>query len=242
MNKLLLLIFFGFIFFSYFFLVEYKRDNNKVVLIPAYFYPDGDNIKYWEDIISYKKSGHNVIVVVNQDSGDFEREDINYKKIITKLQDTDISIQGYVSTKWGQRDISLIRKNIDSWKSIYSIDSIFLDEASPKEEHYSYYADISTYISGDTTYNFGTIPDSIYNKLAGIKVLFEDSVDNLYLWNRNHSFDKSETAIIVHSVKDDKWKAWFKNNKSSFRYYYFTEDTMDNPYDILSELLDPPNK
>lgn len=242
MGKFLILLLLIFIFSSYFFLDEYKKVHNKVVLIPAYFYPNGDNIRYWKDIISYKENGYNVVVIINQNSGDFEDEDINYRKIITKLQGADVTIQGYVSTQWGQRDISHVKKNIDSWKSLYNIDSIFLDEASEEEDHYSYYSDLSDYISGEVTYNFGTVPHSVYNKLTGIKVLFESNANNLHLWNKNHSFDKKDTAIIVHSVKGDKWKTWFNNNKGSFKYYYFTEDTMNNPYDTLSKLIDLPHK
>ncbi|HXU94936.1 MAG TPA: spherulation-specific family 4 protein, partial [Candidatus Nitrosotalea sp.] len=93
------------------------------VMVALYTYPDGT----W-DTVAQAKSAHPsvpVVAIINPNNGPGSSRDANYVSGIQKLHAAGVVVLGYDATGYASRGISAVESDINTWKSLYSIDGIF---------------------------------------------------------------------------------------------------------------------
>jgi len=205
-----------------------SNNSQKKIIIPLYFY---DSNK-WNEVAKYQ----NEIVIINPDNGVGDTIDTNYENLITKLNNNKDLPIGYIYTKWGNRDIDEVKKEIDKWLSFYNIKGFFLDEAATDKSNLAYYQELSDYIKSKGNYyivlNPGVMPDKSYFSIADNIIVFEDSVDKL----EKGVCGNSKSSIIVYKATRNEMINIIKNYNCSLM--YITDDEMPNPYDTLPTYFD----
>jgi len=204
--------------------------------IPAYFYPG----TLWTTSIT---SPRTAILIMNPDSGPGASKDINYVNAVTAAQAAGIKVLGYVHTNYGDRPIQEVKSEIDLYKLWYSVDGIFLDEASSIASDFAYYKSVAKYIrdskGGYVMLNPGAVPTSQgYIKLADTTVVFEDTYDAYQTWVPPawiYNYPASKFAHLVHTTatKAQMTNAISLSNVRNTGLIYVTNDVEDNPWDSL---------
>ncbi|KAF8066774.1 Spherulation-specific family 4 [Lyophyllum atratum] len=165
----------------------------SAVIFPLYIYP-GDNCAAWAPLIS-SISTHRTLqfqIIVNPASGPGaanSQPDTNYQACVAQLRTTgaangnNVKILGYVATGFGNRAVSAVTADIDTykgWTAAYRPEGIFFDEAATAASFLTNYQTFSARVKtdfGSTGYvvlNPGTVPASTgYFSIADIVVTFE---------------------------------------------------------------------
>lgn len=227
----------------------YLKKHNLKLLIPMYVYPSPSSIE-WRRLIDFKKVHPNIdmIVIVNPNNGVFDNIDLNYEKLVKKLFEVNITMVGYVYTKYGKRDINEVKSNIDNWEKFYKnlgISGIFFDEASSKANEIGYYKELSDYVKNKgfkiVITNPGTKIDKAYidENISDIIIDHEDSYENLSnmkSWNMPTS--NTSLAILVYGLNnsDDLKDIIAKAIDNNISYIYLTDKTI-NPWNSFSKYL-----
>lgn len=98
------------------------------LLVPAYFYPAGEGLSAWKQLIATSSKAP-VVAIVNPDSGPGKRVDDNYSGLFKLAKGSPIRLIGYVTLSYGKRPISAVKADIDSWLYFYpDTQGIFFDE------------------------------------------------------------------------------------------------------------------
>lgn len=111
------------------------------VLIPAYFYPAGDGLKHWDRMIESAGSAE-IVAIVNLASGPGKKavSDPNYWAVLNRAKQAGITLIGYVSTRYGKRDLGEVVSDVDAWHRIYpQVTGFFFDEQASDEASVDYY-------------------------------------------------------------------------------------------------------
>ncbi len=114
-----------------------EEPPNRIVrlLAPAYFYPAGDGLKSWEQLIASAAKAP-VVAIVNPDSGPGKRRDPRYAELFKRSKNAPITLIGYVTLSYAERPLSAIKADIDSWLYFYpDVQGIFFDEQPSQAEH-----------------------------------------------------------------------------------------------------------
>jgi len=218
------------------------------LLIPMYIYPSPKSIE-WRKLIDFKKvyPDSNITTIVNPDNGHFTKLDSNYKQIIQKLVDANITVLGYVHTNYGERDIDDVTSDIDAWKQFYGdlgVDGIFFDEAATDNKHLEYYTKLSKYTRekgfARVVLNPGTGVDDGYIKagIANIIVDYEDiyaHLSNVATWNTPTK--STSLAMLVYDVNDTKVQEVVKKAVDNNISYIYLTNISKHPYTGLSKYL-----
>ncbi|KDR66047.1 hypothetical protein GALMADRAFT_81286 [Galerina marginata CBS 339.88] len=166
----------------------------SAVIFPLYIYP-GTNCAAWAPVVSSISTHKTVqfLIVINPASGPGavnSQPDTNYQACIAQLISTGVSgnnvlIIGYVATGFGNRAVSAVNKDIDTykgWAAAYRPKGIFFDEAATAAASLANYQTFSARTKtdlGSSAYvvlNPGTVPLSTgYFSIADLVVTFEDS-------------------------------------------------------------------
>lgn len=136
--------------------------------------------------------------VANPGSGPGGVFDPNYKLVIDAGRAAGKTVLGYIASGYGAVSEESIKAQIEKYWLWYGIDSIFLDEASPRITHLDYYKRLYNMVNGRVVINPGVIPDEGYTKAADTICLFESTIDK---W-------KPETwPAWIRKYPRDKWFA-----------------------------------
>ncbi len=219
---------------------------NLKVMVPAYFYPSGND--YWArlDSEALKMPGR-LWAIANPESGPGSQFDPVYQTAITKLQADSGYIIGYVHTSYGTRPIANVEADINSYYSFYpTINGIFIDEQANVTGYESYYAQLYNYIKQkDSTALVVTNPGAdqissylFYNgkRIADVICTFENSNGfNSWVppaWYKNYSRDNF--YIITYNANANEYVNYAnKAALSNVGWIYCTNDILPNPYDTL---------
>jgi len=145
------------------------------LLVPLYVYPGSA----WDELVA-AASQVNIVAIINPNSGPLSTVDSTYSTYMTKFANAGIEMVGYVHTTYGQRAISDVQADIDTWASQYPlIKGIFLDEASDSSSEISYYTQVYQYVMSKSGYvhailNPGVQPDSGYLAISTSIVVYEN--------------------------------------------------------------------
>ena len=201
--------------------VTAPTDSSKLgMLVPLYIYPDLEKSdSEWQRVIDNKKANPKaeIIVIANPSSGHFSKEDTPYIKAIKKVVEANITVVGYVYTKYGERDIELVKTDIDNWTAFYKdlgVTGIFFDEAEGREdkEKRPYYAELTKYIKSKdyaiSILNPGITADQTFvdNYTADIIVSFESSYTAYKRDFKSGDVGKTveseatATALMIHDI------------------------------------------
>ncbi|MDA8519539.1 spherulation-specific family 4 protein [Acidovorax sp. NCPPB 4044] len=152
------------------------------VLVPAYFYPSSDSP--WGALSAGTRAYPSVAVtaVLNPNNGVFTRANPEFTAAATTFVQSGGKLLGYVYTRYGSRSASTVKRNIDSYLSLYGrglIGGIFIDEMSTEAKRLAYYRDLYDYIKGKDASlrvvgNPGTLSNAAYLDAADTLVNFEN--------------------------------------------------------------------
>lgn len=210
--------------------------------IPAYFYPS----PLWTAAIA--SAPHTAIMVVNPDSGPGTDKDPNYIKTVKAAQLAGIKILGYVHTHdtplapEALRKMDTVKAEIDTYKSRYGVDGIFLDEASSSAVDIAYYKMVANYVrakkGGFVMLNPGVIPDQAYIKLADTTIVFEETYAVYQDWTPPswiYDYPAGKFTHLVHTTATDVQMidAIDLSRSKNAGFLYITDGVMDNPWDSL---------
>jgi len=159
------------------------------MIVPLYIYPDFNKPNSeWQRIIDNKKAHPkaDIIVIVNPSNGHFSKTDPTYVNAIKKIVKANITVVGYVYTRYGVRDIKFVKNDINSWTRLYKklgVTGIFFDEVEGRDSkgERAYYEKLTKYIKAKgyetSILNPGITADQTFidNYTADIIVSFEAS-------------------------------------------------------------------
>ncbi|KAH8426710.1 spherulation-specific family 4 protein [Aspergillus melleus] len=199
------------------------------VFVPLYVYPAPGAWTPLEEVISTHPDV-NFTVVINPGSGPGPDAlpDANYTREIPKLVSFDnVRVLGYVATTWATRNVSLVRKDIETyaaWPTNSSnpklaVRGIFFDE-TPQQFNTSalnYLQNLTDFVKDTpglgpdhyTVHNPGAIPDSRYLPTADSTVVFEATYDTFQERHGANLFEeipnstRSQLCAVIHSVPDN---------------------------------------
>ena len=80
-------------------------------LVPAYFYPSGAGLDAWNQL-ARDAGSINVEAILNPASGPGTTRDPNYVAVVNNLRTSGGSVFGYVSTEYGNRDMTAVISEI----------------------------------------------------------------------------------------------------------------------------------
>lgn len=128
-----------------------RAQERAGVLVPMYVYPANIHKHPAYDRLMNLKRQYETVpmwVIVNPASGPGKQVDANYTKAIDRLQGAGCVVLGYVTTSYGKRAETEVRKDVDEWLKLYPrIHGIFFDEMiyEDKEAGAKYQAGLNRY-------------------------------------------------------------------------------------------------
>jgi Spherulation-specific family 4 len=183
------------------------------LLIPLYIYPMHYNPATYAWLkIAKAQAQVAITAVINPSNGAIAPPNRDYAQGLKDLRSANVTLLGYVSTRYGDRPIAEVEAEIDLYATAYQVNGIFLDEAASSAEKLDYYQTLSRYIKAkpplkQVVLNQGTQPDEGYltRSAADTVIIFENYSKEwagyqppLYL---SH-YDATRFAMLIHSAAD----------------------------------------
>ncbi|KAJ5153014.1 uncharacterized protein N7482_009492 [Penicillium canariense] len=209
----------------------HKKDSmgpKSKVFVPLYVYPAPGAWTPLENVVSTHPDV-NFTVVINPGSGPGPDSvpDANYTREIPNLASyANVRLLGYVHTSYAQRNISLVRKDIETyaaWPTASSnpdlaVRGIFFDE-TPQQysaQSLAYLQNMTDLVKdlkgfgsdGFVMHNPGAIPDSRYLATADSTVVFEETYSTFQQRSSAKIFtaipdsNRTQLCTVIHSVPD----------------------------------------
>jgi len=213
--------------------------------VPLYYNPP------WTTAIedSPLPTGMSQILIINPDSGPGSSISQSYVSGVQSIHSAGMLAYGYVYTDYGDRSLSSVESDINSYNSWYGVDGIFLDEAASSASLVSsYYQPLANYITSQKSgagvmMNPGEFPDESYleitvpsNSLLMVNV-FEGTYSNYVdesIPSWVSSFPASKFSNIVYSTTfSEMSNAVTLSQQRNVGWIYVTNAGGSNPYDVL---------
>jgi hypothetical protein len=214
------------------------------VLIPLYIYPD-PNDDDW-DKVAAANSRVPITAIVNPNNGPGGcPPDPNYEEGIRKLREADVTVLGYVFTKYGQRPFVEVKADVELYNQCFNINGIFFDEVNSGDGKCGYYRELCLYTKSlpnlHTAFlNPGVWPDECYFSQTGCDtvVIFENDGR---VWPTTTSpgyaddYSPEHSAMLAHTIPGTYTMRSMIDLALArdIGYVYVTDDTLPNPYDSL---------
>ena len=235
--------------------VDGRVEHTTGILIPMYVYPsDIYTNPVYNHLIDLKKTYHDVPVyaIINPASGPGTVTDGNYRVAIDRLHGAGIIVVGYVHTSYTARPIEDIQNEIDLWQYLYpAIDGIFYDEMTNDDVqgHIDYYAELTRFSHDRGLYptignpGAGTLGTYFENDAADVIVIHENGY-----WPSEAdlkgdyaggyaAYDYNRRAGLVYGQASMDLEQ-LKKLRKYLGLIYVTEDTLPNPWDSLTGLME----
>lgn len=218
------------------------------IMVPLYTYPGGT----WDTVAQVKRAHSDVpiVAIVNPASGPGFSKDSNYESGIAKLKSAGVTVLGYVSTAYTNRDLAAVKSDMDRWKSWYpAIDGIFFDEQTNWAGQEWYYEQADGYAQsiglGFTVGNPGANSVPSYLDTVDVVLIYESpglpSLSSYQSWSSANNAKLGMIPFGVGSMPSN----WIEDATSIVGWIYVTHDVLPNPWDSLppyfesmAELLD----
>jgi hypothetical protein len=230
------------------------------LLIPLYLYPaDIHTNPVYNRLIDLKKLHPRVPVwvILNPATGPGTQVDANYTKAIDRLRGAGVVVLGYVSTEYAKRDIAAVRKDLDTWRTLYpKVQGAFFDEMQNEDTagaagRQRQLRDAATARGfWPTVANPGTSTPERYfaADVADVIMVHEggeyptEALLKGDYFGGYADYPSWTRCAIVHSRPQFEPQQ-FAMMKKHVRWVYVTDDmfrdvTQDNPWDSLSAYLD----
>jgi len=206
------------------------------VIIPLYSYPGSG----WNAIIQQKLAYPSVpiTVIVNPANGPGGSKDPNYATWINDLRSAGVSVLGYVYTSYAARSASSVMTDINTYKSWYAVNGIFLDEMANVVGQESYYSALTSY-----SHSLG-LSTVVGNPGAPVPVSFIGSVDVIVIYENagipsastlgSSTMGLSKSGFATMSYGVSSFTASSVSAVANYAgYIYITNEGMPNPYSSL---------
>ncbi len=183
-----------------------------VIVSPLYIYPNWyeSETYVWSDVARAAEQVP-IVAIINPNNGpDGKPPNRDYERGLQDLRQADVTLLGYVSTKYGDRSIEEVKQDIDLYRQYYDLDGIFLDESASSVKQLDYYQDIYNYIKtqpnlDQVIINPGTHTDEVYltRPAADTSVIFENYSE---AWKEYEPksyvsrYQSKHFASLIHSV------------------------------------------
>ena len=228
------------------------------LLIPAYGNPCCDAGKsMWDNLLSSAQNSTVPLhIIFNPASGAGTARDPNYLNaqgagILADVHEAGAVIYAYIASHYAKKSLEAIKIELDRYFEQYYrgvIDGVFIDEMSNDLKDVAYYQTLYSYIKKQynhapiignpgTAYIANSTQQSRYNRDD-----YASSVDIMVTFENKQSEYKSiknsahaAIAHIVHSAIAWNNELEQKIIDNQVDYIYVTPDTLDNPYDSLSD-------
>jgi hypothetical protein len=214
------------------------------LLVPAYFYPAGDGLAHWDQLLTAADKVP-IVAIVNPASGPGRRVDPNYVAIFDRAKQTKITLIGYVSTSYAKRTIAEAQAVVDGWLKLYpGIQGIFFDEQTSAADQIPYYESLYKYVREEKNLslvvtNPGTVCDEGYlsRPATDVVCLFENrnsfTADRLPEWSSKYAAE--HVAVLPYNVQTaEAMRACLQTAAArNVGYLYVTDDSGRNPWDRL---------
>ena len=229
-------------------LITVPAARGQTIAIPSYTVPGS---KTWKTWAAYPQSAK--IMIINLNNGDDTAYHPNVQAAVQAAQASGITVLGYTYTQWGKRNPAVVEQVIQSERSNYNVDGIFLDQAPTSctdrtpfgETTYQYYQNLYTYIhaaggTGITVLNPGTQPfTDCWMNVTDILVNWENSGISNYQhkyvnasWVYNYSSSRFWHLLYSVSRQSDMVTAFNLARTRNAGWIYVTNDGADgNPWD-----------
>jgi hypothetical protein len=217
----------------------------KITLfVPAYFYPAGEGLKDWENLIAAAKDVP-IVAIANPASGPGERSDPNHAKVISRANKAGVTVIGYVSTQYAKRPIEQVKADVDTWPRLYpAIGGVLFDEQTSDKSQLAYYRELYDHarrkIKGAFVASNPGVPcDSAYfaaSRPEAISV-FEhhqgyDEFTPPAGWRKTQ---RDCSAVLPYGTRDaaQMRQRLHRTVELHLGYFYATDDNGANPWDRL---------
>ena len=208
------------------------------IAIPAYFYPGTT----WTTATNSAPRVN--VMIMNPNSGPGLASDPQYVQAVKTAQAAGIKVLGYVASAYGDQTIRSpqnIQSEIDSYKSWYGVDGIFVDEVASSTTFVPYYQQITNYIraskGGFVMLNPGVVPAASYIDMADTTIVFEDSYANYATWVMPtwlSNYPASKITHLVYAASSTQMPNAVKLGAArNAGQLFVTNDKLDNPWDTL---------
>lgn len=204
--------------------------------IPSYFEPG----TLWDQLSAAAPTVG--LAIINPENGPGSSPDAAYQATVTQAQSNGILTLGYVATNYGQRNPSIVQREIRNYFSWYAVNGIFLDEASTSCAKLPYYAALYRYIKDQrrgakVVINPGMNTSECYMKVADIIVNFEDSFTAYQGWIPSAWVYEYPAQRFWHLViganQTQMIEAVHLSKGRHAGWVYVTPDDLPNPWDSL---------
>lgn len=206
------------------------------LIVPAYWYPGGVGLLYWQSIINQNVAVE--YVIANPNSGPGATRDSSYATIIAACQSRGISVLGYVATTYAAKPMAAVLAEVKLWETFYSTDGIFLDEVSSGTDKLDYFARLYASIKGTVVMNPGVYPSKAYTEICDILCVeergasvTEDRSVKTADWMTGQPPDRF--YYILHSVPTaaQMRRILTKAQQRNVGFVYVSDDVLENPFD-----------
>jgi hypothetical protein len=206
------------------------------IMVPLYTYPGGT----WDTVAQVKKAHSDVpiVAIVNPASGPGFSKDSNYESGIADLKSAGVTVLGYVSTAYTNRDLASVKADMDRWKSWYpAVDGIFFDEQTNWGGSEWYYEEADNYAESKglrfTVGNPGANSIPSYLDTVDVVLIYESpGLPNLSNYQSWSSANNAKLGMIPFAVGSMPTK-WIEDATSLVGWIYVTHDVLPNPWDSL---------
>jgi hypothetical protein len=214
------------------------------LLVPAYFYPEGDGLKAWERLIAAADKVP-IVAIVNPASGPGRTVDENYVEVFRKARGSKVTLIGYVHLNYAKRPIADVKSEVDRWLAFYpDIQGIFFDEQPSGAEQAPYALECFGYArkkipKGKIVSNPGTTCAEKYvSGETGATVCLFEHHEGFGAYRPPKWADRYEPerfAILLYQQKGGESMRRLLREAIRKRagYVYVTDDVLPNPWDRL---------
>lgn len=224
-------------------------DRTFALLVPAYSYPTGEGLEFWNKLIE-AASRVPIVVIANPNNGPGAQQDENYSKVIARAQATGIRVVGYVATGYARRELAEVKRDVDRWKTLYSnVEGVFFDEQSSSADDIGYYRDLSGYARAAFSNsllvaNPGTECAEAYltSRVFDVICIFENggSYDSFLAPSVTNLAKHMHFAGLLHSQANPNvaLSNLHQAAEKNLSYFFVTDDERPNPWDKLPSYWD----
>jgi serine/threonine protein kinase len=214
------------------------------VLVPAYFYPAGESLPWWDHILDSATPAATV-VIANPDSGPGKLRNPDYAKVLERARLKGITVIGYVSTKYATRSLPEVKAEVDRWTNFYpDIQGIFFDEQASSAVHVLHYKQLYEYVRNErhlslVVTNPGTECAEEYFKLstADVTCMVEAPKDfNAYhrpAWASCYPADRFAALLCKIDTAERMKQAILKMRADGIGFCFVTDADEPNPWGRL---------
>jgi hypothetical protein len=222
------------------------RPRTATALVPAYFYPSGAGLDGWNQLARDARS-INIDAILNPASGPGTALDPKYVAVVNNLRSAGGNVFGYVSTRYGNRDMAAVIHDIMSYIEWYNINGIFVDEMANTREGLAYYEQLYCYIRAlKSNYRVIGNPGMPYTlegylRAADTLVVFEGPSTRLSSsrplviapWFANYPPERFANIVYAAKSTTDLMRAVRAAGRAHAGAVFITDGALPNPYQGL---------